>query len=67
MTNLLFAQRYPEQYENIGFVHSWCQSMLPIAARREVKKQNRVTLAASGRQRARMICYNRAYVLASAT
>jgi hypothetical protein len=22
--NLLFAQSYPEQYENVGFVHSWC-------------------------------------------
>jgi hypothetical protein len=22
--NLLFAQSYPEQYENVRFVHSWC-------------------------------------------
>jgi len=22
--NLLFAQSYPEQYENVGFVHRWC-------------------------------------------
>ena len=22
--NLLFAQSYPEQYEKVGFVHSWC-------------------------------------------
>jgi hypothetical protein len=22
--NLLFAQSYPEQYENVGFVHTWC-------------------------------------------
>jgi len=24
LENPLFAQSYPEQYENVGFVHSWC-------------------------------------------
>src|ERR1700686_4799248 len=28
--NLLFAQSYPEQYENVGFVHSWCTVRLLI-------------------------------------
>src|ERR1700686_2221843 len=35
--NLLFAQSYPEEYENVGFVHSWCtvelkQEAIPHAA-----------------------------------